>query len=277
MKAATSLPTLLLLLAFALAVGAAPLSPSAPKFRRSCVDCTDNELGEFAFPGAPEGHVACVTYSNNHNLYRRYDAQCNLVAGDVAFVSYGGDQDRVGFLATVDIPAGCEVIFNANTWNGASFLNDDPAVKWTTTAVVPKGSVVSIGSNTDIPDPTSITASTGQGALLDPSGTDFDWSISGSSDTVYAYLPSGTFLAALTNTAGGFGSGQLTNTGLTEGQTAVAIEASTDYGYYKRSLGTSFANRAAALAAVHNGANWETFPNGNYSLVDLDVTPMTIA
>ncbi|KAI9005581.1 hypothetical protein DFJ74DRAFT_712622 [Hyaloraphidium curvatum] len=48
-------------------------------FKRSCGECVATSQfwfallpREFTYPGAPEGHVACVTYSSYRELYRRY-------------------------------------------------------------------------------------------------------------------------------------------------------------------------------------------------------------
>ncbi|KAI9010783.1 hypothetical protein DFJ74DRAFT_772366 [Hyaloraphidium curvatum] len=43
-------------------------------FARSCGDCGDSSYCEFAYPGAPEGHIACVDADpdDRHVLFRRY-------------------------------------------------------------------------------------------------------------------------------------------------------------------------------------------------------------
>ncbi|KAI9032991.1 hypothetical protein DFJ74DRAFT_753744 [Hyaloraphidium curvatum] len=233
---------------------------------------------EYAYPGAPKGHVACVAYTGLHSLYRRYASkQCSeLVAGDLVFVAHGGDQDRVAFLATVDIPQGCQISINDNTWTG-TFPAEGTFIVWTTTAPVPKGTVVSIGADTGSGTPTSVVASTGQGSTGGSNPAIMQLSSGGS--TVYAYLAQapGTFLAAVTTESGGFGT-SLQGTGLVAGQTAVAITPSTDWGYYDRSKGTSFASQAAALATINDGANWITNVGGNHTAQEVaDLTPMTIA
>ncbi|KAI8999922.1 hypothetical protein DFJ74DRAFT_672656 [Hyaloraphidium curvatum] len=69
--------TLPCLLIAALAV-AAPLITASPTpgavFKRSCTDCDSKSFCEFAYPGTPEGQVACVseTVSRSAGLYRRY-------------------------------------------------------------------------------------------------------------------------------------------------------------------------------------------------------------
>ncbi|KAI9030638.1 hypothetical protein DFJ74DRAFT_657204 [Hyaloraphidium curvatum] len=51
---------------------ASPAPAVAPVFRRSCSECEQAYFCEFAFPGAPAGHVACVRYGSSKHLYRRY-------------------------------------------------------------------------------------------------------------------------------------------------------------------------------------------------------------
>ncbi|KAI9010078.1 hypothetical protein DFJ74DRAFT_772447 [Hyaloraphidium curvatum] len=41
-------------------------------FKRACGECGESSFCEFGYPGAPDGKVACVSYSGSRNLYRRY-------------------------------------------------------------------------------------------------------------------------------------------------------------------------------------------------------------
>ncbi|KAI9024265.1 hypothetical protein DFJ74DRAFT_720310 [Hyaloraphidium curvatum] len=47
---------------------------AAPLFARSCAECSFEAFCEFAYPGAPQGSVACVSEAadNLHAIYRRY-------------------------------------------------------------------------------------------------------------------------------------------------------------------------------------------------------------
>ncbi|KAI9002828.1 hypothetical protein DFJ74DRAFT_774897 [Hyaloraphidium curvatum] len=72
------LKTTAALLAFSAALASAsPTAPPGPSviFARSCADCADpSSFCEYAHPGAPAGHVACVRYASKAALYRRYSA-----------------------------------------------------------------------------------------------------------------------------------------------------------------------------------------------------------
>ncbi|KAI9029139.1 hypothetical protein DFJ74DRAFT_477449 [Hyaloraphidium curvatum] len=79
-------------------------------FRRSCVECGVQDFCEFAFPGAPDGQVACVDQSKRssiQNLYRRYapsGAAMVVIAGN-APVTDGGTADlgAAGLFRTITV------------------------------------------------------------------------------------------------------------------------------------------------------------------------------
>ncbi|KAI9031109.1 hypothetical protein DFJ74DRAFT_654653 [Hyaloraphidium curvatum] len=53
---------------------AAPGGKAPVVFKRSCGECDSAAFCEFAYPNAPEGHVACVGHADSQHLYRRYEA-----------------------------------------------------------------------------------------------------------------------------------------------------------------------------------------------------------
>ncbi|KAI9010787.1 hypothetical protein DFJ74DRAFT_772370 [Hyaloraphidium curvatum] len=98
-----SLLIALLACALAAAVASAPAAaaPTASNeralFRRSCADCDPSAYCEFAHPGAPPDHVACVSQGTDdgHALYRRY------VSPRTFFWSIGGSPDDYAALTAV--------------------------------------------------------------------------------------------------------------------------------------------------------------------------------
>ncbi|KAI9021775.1 hypothetical protein DFJ74DRAFT_670524 [Hyaloraphidium curvatum] len=64
-------------------------------YRRGCGECPEEAYCEFGYPGAPEGHVACVAneIEASHQLYRRYTQldSCTASAGRSLVVAKIGD------------------------------------------------------------------------------------------------------------------------------------------------------------------------------------------
>ncbi|KAI9031968.1 hypothetical protein DFJ74DRAFT_701624 [Hyaloraphidium curvatum] len=76
--------TALVLLVLVAGAASGPVPGAAPDavFRRSCADCGEGDFCEFAYPGAPADHVACVTQSAPKSLYRRYASAFTACAVD---------------------------------------------------------------------------------------------------------------------------------------------------------------------------------------------------
>ncbi|KAI9029162.1 hypothetical protein DFJ74DRAFT_702985 [Hyaloraphidium curvatum] len=71
----------LLVAALASSASAAPQGAQV-LFARSCGDCAQDAFCEFAYPGTPEGHVACVgAPADLHSLYRRYEEPAFTLCG----------------------------------------------------------------------------------------------------------------------------------------------------------------------------------------------------
>ncbi|KAI9016839.1 hypothetical protein DFJ74DRAFT_770413 [Hyaloraphidium curvatum] len=68
------------LLAVAAPALGAPAASSPAIFVRSCDECDTNQYCEFSHPGASsEAPLACVSYTDGHSLYRRYDYTGNCL------------------------------------------------------------------------------------------------------------------------------------------------------------------------------------------------------
>lgn len=177
----------------------------------------------------------------------------SLGAGDIAFLSYNADGDDVfAFIATTDIP-GSEVIkFTDNGWFAAGSFRANEGIKtWT----APAGGVTAETIVT-----VNATANTASVGTVTSAGS---FTISTSGDQLFAYQGadgSPTFLTGINNdgTTGWQADATSANSSalpasLTDGVNALAL-SEIDNAAYTGS--TSFANVAAALAAIHNPANW---------------------
>ncbi|KAI9008710.1 hypothetical protein DFJ74DRAFT_364601 [Hyaloraphidium curvatum] len=113
-RAAMVLATPALLLALLSCPAAA--APAAPHvvFERSCTECTASAFCEFAFPGAPQDHVACITTApgDAHALYRRYEGEFVSCGSVYCCITDGGRNepdisDRDGCQAACAARPGC--------------------------------------------------------------------------------------------------------------------------------------------------------------------------
>jgi len=71
-------------------------------------------------------------------------------AGDIAFIAFNADSnDEFAFVTLVDIPANTSIWFTDNEWNGIDSFNNlnEGEIEWTSTSVLPAGSVVTIAGN----------------------------------------------------------------------------------------------------------------------------------
>ncbi|MCI4661886.1 MAG: Ig-like domain-containing protein [Neomegalonema sp.] len=177
-----------------------------------------------------------------------------LAPGAIAFVAYSSDDDTItdgfAFVAVEDIPAGAEINFTDNGWDGSSFVGSEDAFTWTSTGIA-AGTVVTV-------DRDGATINVSAGTVT--GGSRLAFSTSG--DQVLAYTgteAAPSFIAAI-NMNGAFGlesdatKGSLVPTGLTEGTHALALDPEVDNGYYSGS--TFFTSTSEALAAINDPANW---------------------
>jgi PEP-CTERM motif len=195
-------------------------------------------------------------------------------AGDLLFTSFNADEDGWAMVTLVDLAANTKVYFTDNEWDGTAFNTGESYSSWTTgPAVVAAGTVVRF-KNTD--SATLLSASVGSFVRESVSGN-ANWGLSQTNDTVYTYLGTSattptTFLAAISNGALGGVDGSLANTGLSIGNGAVQLSASSDYAEYTglRNNQASFANYKAV---VSNVANWTVQGDGLFA----DTVPSTTA
>jgi len=209
-------------------------------------------------------------------------AQANaLTTGDIAFTSFNADEDGLSFVTFVSIAANTTVYFADNEWNGSAFNTGESYNMWNSGAsAIAAGTVVRFSDY----DKTTLSASVGSLSRVSVANS-ANWGIASSNETIYAYLGTGattptTFLAAITN--GSFtADGPLTNTGLTEGVTALrlnanATSATPDYAEYAglRAGETSF---GAYKTKVMNLGNWTVdTSNGSYATTVPNTTAFTI-
>lgn len=149
-------------------------------------------------------------------------------SGDIAFVDFNADaEDDFSIVTFVDIPANTTIYFSDKEWDGTQFNTGESNWSWNTgSTIIPAGTVVVFNRISD--GARSITF--GSYAEGTPGG------ISASSEALFAYLGSDastptTFLAAVANSSGAFGS--LENTGLSLNLTATVYTEGADIAAYK--------------------------------------------
>jgi hypothetical protein len=179
-----------------------------------------------------------------------YFMQAQLTtAGDIAFVGFNADgDDDIAFVTFKDIPANSTIIFCDSEWNGASFGTDEGDFTWNSgSTLIPAGTVISINNIS-----ATITPSIGTITVNNAGG------LSSSSDAMFAFLGTSprtvsTMLAAISNSSTGFG--DLTNSGLTIGSTAILLPEGTDIANYNGPRTGLDAN--GYLSQLNNAANWQ--------------------
>jgi len=201
-----------------------------------------------------------------------------LNAGDIAFTSFNADEDGFSFVALADIDAGTVIHFNDNEWNGSAigsggaFNTGEGVRSWNS-----GGSLIAAGTVIRFSSYDTAAASASIGALFGASG---DNGINATAETIYAFLGTSsssptTFLTAISS--GNFGSnGTLTNTGLTAGANAIAVNSSTDFAQYvgDRSSQSSYGAYRSLLA---NNVNWNNLGDGSFESVVPNTTAFTVA
>lgn len=206
-------------------------------------------------------------------------------AGDLIFTSYNGDEDGLAFVVLKDVAPNTVVYFRDDEWNGSAFNNGESATSWNSGAsVIAAGTVVRFSSYD-----TNVRAAS-VGTLTGVINTNFG--LANSDETVYAYLGSSVnaptaFLSAIANASFGTptssgNTGVLTNTGLTAGLNALALNTaanagstSPDFGQYNgvRSGKADFADYAAEIG---NLANWTVGGNGDYAATVPNTSAFTV-
>lgn len=201
-------------------------------------------------------------------------------AGDLIFTSYNGDEDGLAFVVLKDVAPNTTVFFRDDEWTGSAFSTGESATSWNSGAsVIAAGTVVRLSAY----DTTSRAASVG--TLTGVINTNFG--LANSDETVYAYLGSSVnaptaFLSAIANASFSASTGLLTNTGLTAGLNALALNTaanagstSPDYGQYigPRSGKANFGDYAAEIG---NLANWTVGGNGDYATTLPNTTAFTV-
>ncbi len=180
-----------------------------------------------------------------------------LSAGDIAIIGFNFDNpDELSFVLLTDITAGTEITFTDNGWQSSGeFRANEGTFTWTAASDFTKGSVI----NSDV------------------SGVAF----SGSGDQIIAFQglsDTPTFIYALNSEGSGIWQTDATSsntsalpTGLTNGETAVALDE-IDNAVYN---GTTSGTKAELLAAISNKDNWlgsdsdrQTLPTGKFTVND---------
>ncbi len=206
-------------------------------------------------------------------------AHAAISSGDIAFTSFNADEDGWSIVALANISANTVVHFSDSTWNGTSFSNTEAAQTWDSGAnVIQAGTVVRF---TKVDSITAIGVSHGSISFA----LSANLGLSASNETIYAYQGSAwnsapsSFLAAISTAPSGFGNatyGVLTNTGLIDGTSAVAITASTDFGQYTGSR-SGQNNFAGYQSLVNSSANWTNNTGGDQLLTVPNTTAFTPA
>jgi uncharacterized protein len=184
-----------------------------------------------------------------------------LTTGDIAFVGFNADgNDNLAFVALTDIAAGEILYFEDNEWNGTAFADtNEGAFSWTSTAIVPAGTIVgidNIGGGT-------ISASTGTVVTPVP-GRGSNRGIGAGDEVIYVYqgVPGtpAVFITAVANGGYNATNGILTGTGLTAGTNALdlsGVDDDADIGAYNgpRSGQATFSDYRSL---INTAANWIT-------------------
>lgn len=168
--------------------------------------------------------------------------------GDIAIIAYntgqtdgnGSTLDSLRFVAMADIAAGTTIYFTDRAWNGTSFVagGSDGTTSYTAASTITAGTVIDL-----------------------PIGGGFDLEQAG--DTIYAYTGTGantptTFLYAIDIADGNSTfNGNLTNTGLTAGTSAVAVGLdSASYSGPTTEALSHQVNGTRLLASISDTTNW---------------------
>jgi len=185
-----------------------------------------------------------------------------LTTGDIAFTGFNADgDDNLAFVALAPIPAGTEIFFTDNEWNGSAigsggaFNTGESEFKWT----APDGGVaagVIVHFNNVDNSPTAISPSVG--SITYTISTNAGLAAGG--DHVYAFqgaTQAPTVFLASVCTSSTAADAQIGNTGLVVGTTSLTLANGTDIGAYN-GLRTGQASFLGYLTSVNSAANWQT-------------------
>lgn len=154
-------------------------------------------------------------------------AFAQLNPGDMSFIGFNADgDDDVAFVTFVDIPANTLIFFCDSEWSGTAFGSDENDFYWNSgSSVITAGTVITFN---ELGGSTSSNIGTIVGS---PGG------LSHNSDALFAYhattgsprVPT-SFICAVANASGAFG--DLSNTGLVDGISALTLPDGTDIAEY---------------------------------------------
>ncbi len=173
--------------------------------------------------------------------------------GDVCIIGMNSDNPDKALLVTfTDIASGTVIYLTDNSWNGSGWSGSEGFKSFTLSQDWTAGQVVELDLTNNAANPNIGTVQNAGGTLA----------LSTKGDQLYVYLGSDentptTFLFAV-NTKGGWATGELDNTGLTDGTNALSFASSTDDIEYtgSRSGETTFDDYKTLIADVTN--NWAT-------------------
>lgn len=193
--------------------------------------------------------------------------------GDIAFIAANVDgSDDFAFVTMVDIPAGTNIYFTDNEWNGTAFTDlNEGELTWTNGEVT-----LSAGSVVVFTDP--LNSSTGSVNIGSFTGS--GWNLGSSDEWFYAllsepattYVATPVFLAAMASDAG---TGWLTGTGLTEGTNAFDFNDDAD-GYKYTGVRDGKASFSAYLPLIMNSSNWQIELSNGENILPISPTSFTI-
>lgn len=208
-------------------------------------------------------------------------AHAALSAGDLAFTAFNADEDGFSLVTFVDLAPNTQLFIGDNEFIGGAFNTGESYLGWTSgSSTIAAGTVIRFLAV----DKTSLSASFGTLSRVTVANST-NYGIGNSNETLYVYQGSSAtapsnFITAITN--GSFAAdGQLTGTGLVEGQTAIRLNtrvpsATPDYAEYTgpRSGLAAFAGYRPLVADV---ANWTVDTvNGTYTTTVPDSTAFAV-
>lgn len=186
-------------------------------------------------------------------------------AGDVAFTAYNADGPGDGFAVVlfVDYAVGDEIHFSSQEWDGSSFSGSGGDFTWVAPTGGTSAGTVLVFSNVEG------TPSVNMGSIIN----DANMNLSGSGDVIYAYTgvdkntPDTPFLGAVATASDEYNGpeGTLTNTGLTQGSTAILLSENIDIAEY---IGNRSGNTPNGYRTELNLINGETATDDNWEQVN---------
>lgn len=203
-----------------------------------------------------------------------------LNPGDLMFVGFDADNNDIGFITTVDIPAGEIIYFSDDEWDGTAFNGTEQLMEWIVpVGGVSAGTVVSIDMDTST---NSVTFSSGgavdhfRGGYQIAQGNEMFWAYQGT--RVGDDVTPTNFIAVIGNEADGTSNQtpNLTGTGLTTSNGAIIIDGDEDYMEWTADGALPDpVQRQALIDSISDLGNWTTAdgsgnnnPNGTGFTVD---------